>query len=76
MTSDFNLRILSVEPIPDDDPYKSQGYGTSRIRIKLPVSENERVVYAYGPLFTRDCLCYIIPDADYRFVWEEEKDKN
>lgn len=76
MIPDFNLRILSIEPIPDDDPYKSQGYGTSRIRIKLPVSENERVVYAYGPLFTRDCLCYIIPDADYRFVWEEEKDKN
>lgn len=76
MVDGFNLRILSIEPIPDSDPYKSQGYGTSRVRIKLPESENGRVVYAYGPLFSRDCLCYIIPDASYRFVWEEVKDKN
>lgn len=76
LTTGFDIRILSIEPIPDDDPYKSQGYGTSRVRIRLPESEDSRIVYAYGPLFTRDCLCYIIPDAAYRFVWEEEKDKN
>lgn len=75
VTPGFKIRIISMDPVPDDDPNKSAGYGEFRVRIQLPESENNRIVYAYGPQFARDCLFYIVPTAENRFVWEDNKDE-
>lgn len=75
---EFKLKIKEMIPIPVDDPnLKDMGglfdnkEGAVRLTIELPESQSVGMpitVYAYGPLFSRDCICYIIPNEENRFV--------
>lgn len=76
---EFDLKIKEIISIPVNDPnLKDMGSlfdgkeGAVRIAIELSESQTglprPLIVYAYGPLFARDCICYIIPNEENRFV--------
>ena len=74
VTPGFELIINEITAIPEDDPFGATLNGiTERVKITLPEGE---VVYAYGPLYARDCICYVIPDVANRFVRVDSKEEN
>ena len=64
LSDGFSIKILDVEEVVSS-------YGTTKMTIQLPVSENSRIVEAYGPHFSKECMFYILTTASNRFVWEE-----
>jgi hypothetical protein len=62
---DFKIKVLSMEPV-------FSVYGNYKMRIQLPLSENDRIVEAYGPHFAKECMFFILTKEDDRFVWGDE----
>lgn len=66
ITPGFSIRILETLPVADDDPNKQ--FGAFVMTILLPDSEGGRTVHAYGPNIAQECLFYVLPTEDERFV--------
>ncbi|MDR1756750.1 MAG: hypothetical protein LBR65_07330, partial [Culturomica sp.] len=65
-TLDENFAITVI-----DSEEVTSSYGTTRLTIQLPISENSRMVSAYGPHFSKECMFYILTTSNDRFVWGE-----
>ncbi|MEG1616289.1 MAG: fasciclin domain-containing protein [Bacteroidales bacterium] len=73
MDPEFIIEIVEMEPNPDNQYAE---YGEFRVRIRLPESENNREVFAYGPNSTNDCVYFMVPEANNRFEWGEVSSTN